>query len=394
MFSGFNTELQTDLQLRWQQVQQILRQRRMDGLLVSTNANLFYLTGRVYMGFFYLPSTCQPWFFVRRPNTLQGERVVSIRKPEQIPEILREAGLPNPANLLVEGDEISYSEWQRFSVLWESTVCHPDGSQILRRCRMVKTPYETSIMRLTGSRHADVIKSYASLYEPGMSDQEWTVAMINRMLQAGSLGLFRVAGNSMEAFMGTVLAGDNGGAVSPYDFALGGAGLHPSLPVGQSGVKLAPGMAVMVDIAANFFGYLTDCTRTYAIGKLPPDAYHAHDTAIEIQHAIAAAGQPGANCEALYELSLEMAAAVGLSHCYMGLEQKARFVGHGTGIFINELPVLGVRSKDVLQVGMCIALEPKFVLPGVGAVGVEDTYLVTEDGMRSITPSCQEIVTL
>lgn len=194
--------------------------------------------------------------------------------------------------------------------------------------------------------------------------------------------------------MGTVLAGDNGGAVSPYDFALGGAGLHPSLPVGQSGVVLREGMSVMVDIAGNFYGYLTDCSRVFSVGRLAQRALDAHQVSINIQHAVAAAGRPGVRCEDLYALALKLAGEAGLAECFMGLEQKAKFIGHGTGLVINEQPVLGARSKDVLEEGMCIALEPKFVIPGTGAVGVEDTYVVTAAGMENLTACDPSVVCL
>ena len=194
--------------------------------------------------------------------------------------------------------------------------------------------------------------------------------------------------------MGTILAGDNGCAVSPYDFALGGAGLHASLPVGQSGVVLREGMAVMVDIAGNFYGYLTDCTRTFAVGQLAQKACDAHQVSIDIRHAVAAAGKPGVRCEDLYTLALKMAEDAGLAGNFMGLSQKAKFIGHGVGLVINELPVLGARSKDVLEAGMCIALEPKFVIPGSGAVGIEDTVLVTESGMENLTPCDPAIIAL
>ena len=239
-----------------------------------------------------------------------------------------------------------------------------------------------------------MVARFASVYEPGMTDQTWAIEMYRLMLQSGNLGLFRIAGGSMEAFMGTILAGDNGGAVSPYDFALGGAGLHPSLPVGQSGVFLKEGMAVMVDIAGNFYGYLTDCTRTFAIGKIAPEAVRAHQVSIDIQRAVAAAGWPGARCEDLYNLALEMAGKAGLADCFMGGAQKAKFIGHGVGLVINEQPVLGARSKDVLEAGMCIALEPKFVMPGTGAVGVEDTFLVTPAGLELLTPCDPALIAL
>ena len=78
----------------------------------------------------------------------------------------------------------------------------------------------------------------------------------------------------------------------------------------------------------------------------------------------------------------------------MGTELQAQFVGHGLGLQINELPVLTGRSKDILEEGMILAFEPKFVLPGVGAVGIENTYLVTSSGVECLTPAPEEIIDL
>lgn len=393
MFTGYSIELLGDLAVRWSRLQARLCEAGADALLVGTNVNLFYLSGRVFMGYVYLPVAGKPWFFVRRPCGLAGENVAEIRKPEQVPEILAAAGVPLPKRVLLEGDELSFSEWTRLGALFAGAEV-ASGSGLLRQSRSVKTPYEVRVMKKTGARHAAVVGQYASVYEPGMTDQAWSIEMFRLMLRAGGLGIFRIAGGSMEGFMGTVLAGDNGGAVSPYDFALGGAGLHPSLPVGQSGVVLREGMSVMVDIAGNFYGYLTDCSRVFSVGRLAQRALDAHQVSIDIQHAVAAAGRPGVRCEDLYALALKLAGEAGLAECFMGLEQKAKFIGHGTGLVINEQPVLGARSKDVLEEGMCIALEPKFVIPGTGAVGVEDTFVVTAAGMENLTACDPSVVCL
>ena len=78
----------------------------------------------------------------------------------------------------------------------------------------------------------------------------------------------------------------------------------------------------------------------------------------------------------------------------MGHTQKAGFIGHGVGIEVNEAPVLAPRSKDVLVENQVIALEPKFVIPHVGAVGIEDTYVVTPDGLQAITSAPVDIAQL
>ncbi|MDE6109062.1 MAG: M24 family metallopeptidase, partial [Muribaculaceae bacterium] len=97
----------------------------------------------------------------------------------------------------------------------------------------------------------------------------------------------------------------------------------------------------------------------------------------------------------MYEPALAMAREAGLEQYFMGHRQHAGFVGHGLGIEINEAPVIAPRSRDVLREGMCIALEPKFVIPGTGAVGIENTYVVRSEGpMECITGAPEEIIDL
>ena len=195
--------------------------------------------------------------------------------------------------------------------------------------------------------------------------------------------------------MGSILSGDNAAAVSPFDFALGGGGQHPSAPVGMTGGPMCEGTTVMVDFSGNFEGYLTDQTRVYRIGSIPEEAERAHRCALGIQDRIAALGCPGAVCGDLYAAALAMASEAGLADRFMGLHRQARFVGHGTGIEINEPPVLAAGSKARLEAGNIIALEPKFVLPGIGAVGIENTWRVSgADGMEKLTRAPEEILPL
>ena len=64
---------------------------------------------------------------------------------------------------------------------------------------------------------------------------------------------------------------------------------------------------------------------------------------------------------------------------------NVKFIGHGVGIESDELPFIAKGSPTILSPGMTFALEPKFVFPGEGAVGVENTYLVTETGFENLT---------
>ena len=77
-------ELTGDLQLKWGRMQQAMRKINADACLLSVDVNLYYTTGRVYSGYFYLPVEGTPWFFVKRPNGLSNDQIEYIRKPEQI----------------------------------------------------------------------------------------------------------------------------------------------------------------------------------------------------------------------------------------------------------------------------------------------------------------------
>lgn len=170
--------------------------------------------------------------------------------------------------------------------------------------------------------------------------------------------------------------------------------MHSSGPLGANGTVLRPGMTVMADMSGNYTAYQTDMTRVFAVGRLPEEAYRAHQVALEIQAQMEQTARPGVACAEIYENAVAIAGRERLVHCFMGTRFQARFVGHGVGLEINELPVLTPRSRDVLQPGMTFAFEPKFVLPGVGAVGIENTFLVTGTGVEKLIILDENIVKL
>ncbi|MDD4823281.1 MAG: Xaa-Pro peptidase family protein [Bacteroidales bacterium] len=382
-----------ELNHRLARLYHMMKQDNIDACVISTNVNLLYTTGSIVLGYYYLDLSGNRLLFVKRPSSLVGEGIFPIRKPEQIGEILAEKGIAAPSILLLEGEELPQSEWVRLSALFPHTTI-VNGSHLLRKVRAVKTLYEQNLLRKSAKCHSEAYAEIPSLYRPGMTDQTLSIEIERTMRLHGNLGLFRIYGASMEIYFGSVLAGKNASEPSPFDFALGGAGPDPSLPIGANGTLLEEGMAVMVDMCGNFTGYLSDQTRTFSIGRLPDRAYEAHNVSIEIREALAAMCKPGVTGDAMYERSLAIARQHGLADYYMGDAQKAKFVGHGVGLVINELPVLTSRAFDPLEEGMVFALEPKFVLPDVGAVGVEDTFIVTANGVERITTAEDSIIDL
>ena len=376
--------LQPELKLRRDKIRSLMALQGIDAALITCNANLIYTYGCVVSGYLYLPLHSPALLFFKRPNNITGEHSFSIRKPEQIVDLLKEKGLPMPAKLMLEGDELPYSEYCRLASLFPETEV-VNGTPLIRQARSVKTAIEIEMFRRSGIAHAKAYEQIPSVYRPGMTDIEFSIEIERLMRLQGNLGIFRVFGRSMDIFMGYP---------SPYDFALGGQGLDPALPGGANKTPLKEGQSVMIDLGGNFNGYMGDMSRVFSIGKLPEEAYAAHQVCLDIQEKIASIAKPGIPCETLYNTAIEMVTAAGFADKFMGTQQQAKFIGHGIGLEINEAPVLAPRMKQELEPGMVFALEPKIVLPGIGPVGIENSWVVTNERIEKLTNCNEEIIEL
>ena len=357
-----------EAQLRFDNLRRQMEAEEADAVIITDNANIYYLTGRVFDGYIYVPASGIPVYFVRRPVNLEGDGVVAIRKPEDMALTI---GLNAPGRLGLELDVTVWSVAQRLSKVFEGAEVI-NFSPAMRRLRSVKTPAEIEKIRLSGIRQERVYRRIPHLYPEGMTDLELQIEIERVSRLEGCLGQFRISGDSMELYMGNVLVGENADTPTPYDFAMGGEGLDPSLPVGCNGTIIRPGDTVMVDATSA----------------------QASPCSIEICHRMQADARPGVEARSLYATAESMAREAGLERYFMGHRQKAGFVGHGVGIEINELPVNAPRSRDIIAEGNVIAFEPKFVIPGAGAVGIENTYCVGAAATECLTNAPEQLITL
>ncbi|MEG1838031.1 MAG: Xaa-Pro peptidase family protein [Bacteroidaceae bacterium] len=382
-----------EVKLHQDKIRALMSSSQIDAALISCNVNLLYAYGQIVSGYLYLPIVGEPMLFAKRPNNLSGENIFYIRRPEQIIELLTEQGIELPKKLMLEADELSFNEYTRLSNAFQCSTC-VNGTPLIRQARSIKTNLEIELFRQAAVAHSRAYQQIPTIYRPNMSDLQFSIEAERLMRLEGCLGIFRVFGQSMEIFMGSVLTGSNAEIPSPYDFALGGKGMSVSLPGGLNGTKLTEGNTVMVDLGGNFNGYMCDMSRVFSIGKLKEETYRAHQVCLEVQDKVSSLAKPGITGEELYNAAIEIVDRKGLSDYFMGTKQKAKFIGHGIGLEINEAPVLAPRMKQELQAGMVFALEPKIVLPGIGPVGIENSWVVNENGVEKLTLCPEEIVEL
>jgi len=386
-------KLSEDLKIRKNKLLQKIEESGADACLLTTNVNLFYIAGCIYTGYYYLSKDGSVFHFIKRPNGITLENTIYIRKPEQIVEELAKHGQALPRKVLLETDAIPYNECKRIigSLNIQEIV---DASCIMRNTRSIKTGYEISQVRECAKQHEAVYKTIPLLFKRGMTDIELQVGIEKQMRLHGSIGIFRSYGENMDIYMGSLLVGENAETPSPFDYALGGKGTSDILPLGAAGIKIQEGQTIMVDMAGNYRPWMTDMTRVFSVGKTSDLAYKAHQVSIDIHNAVMSVAKPGASCALLYEIAMELTKQNNLEEYFMGTKQQAKFVGHGVGLEINEPPVLTPRSKEVFTPNIVFALEPKYVIPGIGAVGIENTYLVTDDGIEKLTVLEENIIEL
>ncbi|MBK5195689.1 MAG: aminopeptidase P family protein [Proteiniphilum sp.] len=388
-----NNFLKKETDTRLRKLQQTITDAHADACIITSAVNQYWLRRFIFNGYMMVFPEGDPVLFVKRPSSIHDERVRMIRKPEQIPDMLREADLPQPARLLTESEVLPYNSLLRLqAALGMPEIINVSGE--LRKIRAVKSEYELNQIRESAAVHTKVYELIPSLYRKGMTDLELQIEIERQMRLHGSVGIFRSFGENMEIFMGSMLAGDNAQEASPYDFALGGKGISPLLPLGANGTPLVSGTTLMVDMAGNYRPWMDDMSRSFVIEQAPDIAYKAHQLSIDIIQAIEKTTKAGTPCADLYHLAEEMVQEKGLQPYFMGTAQQAKFIGHGVGLEINEPPVLTPRSKEILESGMAIAVEPKFVLPGIGAVGIENSYIVHESGLEKITLCEEALITL
>jgi Xaa-Pro aminopeptidase len=130
----------------------------------------------------------------------------------------------------------------------------------------------------------------------------------------------------------------------------------------------------------------------FSIGKMEKKFIDAYQACREIHDAILDEVKPGADCEGIFKKTLQLAGKLGYKDSYLGPPGlQTRFVAHGIGLELNELPFIAQGQSCLLEEGMTFSLEPKIVFPGEGSVGIENTVVVTKNGYEILTPLEQEI---
>jgi Xaa-Pro dipeptidase len=373
-----------------------LAARGLDAALLQQNADLFYYAGTVQQSFLYVTVEGEATLFVRkvveraRQESALGA-IVDLPSPRELPRLIAERHGELPDRLGLELDVLPVAHFRRLEKLLPDAAFEDVGRDIVRQ-RAVKSAWEVERIRAAAAVADEVSRLIPGLLEEGLTEVEFAGRVEAEARRLGHEGYIRMRGFNQEMFYGQLLTGLSGCVPSYPDTPLAGTGLSPSVAQGASFRRIGRGEPVVFDFVPVRDGYMADFTRMYSVGPLGAELLRAYDAALRVQEAATRAARPGAACRAVWEAARAAAADAGLAGSFMGHgAAQVPYVGHGIGIELDELPVLTDSSLE-LEPGMVFALEPKFVLPGAGAVGVENTWVVTGDGVERLTLAPEAII--
>ncbi len=357
----------------------------LDGALLLQAVDVLWGSGTRQNAALWVPAVGEPMLLVRK--SLERARAESpLEHVVPFPPSRELAGRLGPARRIgLTLDTVPVATHQFWARALPGAEWF-DVSALVRNERSVKSAWELERMRETARLLGGVFREVPSFLRAGMREVDLSAEIEVRMRRAGNEGSPRVRGFNQEFFMGLAIAGGAATAPSYFDGPVTGRGLSPSSPLGASVDVIARDVPVLIDYTAIRGGYVTDMTRIAVCGRLAPELERAFRVAREIQDELAAGLLPGAVPSRLFATALERAGEAGLGDRFMGPPgAQARFVGHGLGLELDELPVLAPGFDAPLRQGQVVAIEPKFVFPGQGAVGIENTWAVGERGGERLT---------
>ena len=380
-----------EVRSRTRRLQRVILEKRLDAVFIIQKADLFYFAGTGQSSVLCIPAEGSPLLIVRKSyeracKESALENIVYLSSYGELPHLLRDHKITNLTHIGMEFDVIPTSLFFTYQRMFPKAKFE-DVSMSIRNIRMVKSGYEIDMMRKAGKISDAILKGAKNELKVGRTEVEIASCISDIAFRLGSQGFTTGRGwNQGLSPLPLVLSGENGAMASSNDAPFGGKGLSSLIPVGPSDKKIEAHEPIVIDLGAAYNGYSADMTRTFSVGDMPLSLSNAYEATLKIQEQLIKQMVTGKTCSELYQIAEEMAKSLGYGDNFMGYgKDRVRFVGHGIGIEVDELPVFAKGFDMPLEEGMTVAIEPKIIVPGIGAVGIENTWLINKDDPEPLT---------
>lgn len=387
----------SELARRVASFQQSLRARAVDGVLILQKTDQYYFSGTIQEGVLYIPSDGEPVLMVRKSFERAREEselrnVIPLRSSRDIPQILRDHNIAMPRTIGVEADVLPAILYFQYQAIFSSADL-VDVSTEIRAVRAVKSDYEIDIIREAARRADQMLDAAREYIAEGLTEIELAGMIEANARKLGHQGITRMRRWGNELFFGHLMAGSSAALPSYLASPNGGPGTSPAVAQGPGMGRVERHQPIIIDYVFAWNGYMADITRIFCLGEPEDDFHEAQDAMIAVMAAVQEAARPGVSAGEVYDLAVKTARKRRYGSYFMGPEDsRVMFVGHGIGIELDEFPFIAKGQTMLLEAGMVIAVEPKLIFPGRGMVGVENTHLLTEEGLEPLTRLEEKII--
>lgn len=337
-----------------------------DGLLIASPYNLRYISNFTGTSGAALISTEKAKFITdfryieQAKKQCTGFEIVnqgaSIAK--EVAQQIKELGIKR---LGFEQDYVTYAQFKMYEDIFEVELVPVTG--LIEKLRLIKSGAEIKILKEAADIADAAFKHIIDFIRPGITELE--------------------VANELEFFMRGC-----GAASSSFDTIVA-SGYRSAMPHGVASEKvIEKGDMVTMDFGAYYKGYVSDITRTVAVGKPDPKLEEIYNIVLEAQLRGMdglKAGMSGKDGDAL---TRDYITEKGYGD-YFG-----HSTGHGIGLEVHEGPALSMRSDTILKPGMVVTVEPGIYIPGLGGVRIEDDTLIKENSNEALTHSTKELLIL
>ena len=238
---------------------------------------------------------------------------------------------------------------------------YPDASDVLSALRLRKDQSEIEAMRRAVKIAQDALEATLPSIKMGMTERELSSELVVQLLKCGS--------EPEMPFAPIVSSGPN--AANPH--------------ASPSERRLQAGDLLVVDWGATSDGYISDLTRTFAVGKVDDEYKKIHQIVQDANAAGRAAAKPGVPCAAVDKAARDVIEAAGYGVYF------THRTGHGIGMEGHEEPYMRGDNLQLLEPGMAFTVEPGIYLPDRNGVRIEDNVVITESGADILSDMPREI---
>ena len=376
-------------------LQRLMQEAQIDFTLLFQNVDKYYFSGTMQKGILAIPLGKDPLLFIEKgAERAQAETPLSItlvKNDREIRQILESKGILK-GRVGLELDVLPVNLLERVKEVF-GLRRYGDITPAIKELRMIKSGFEIGQIKKSGEILSHVFAKAKDVVREGVPELEIDAVLVAEGRKLGHQGFLRMRGINQEMATITVQAGRAGTIPTCLDAPIAGMGVTAAMPFGSSFESVKRGVPVTVDYGGGYNGYVTDETRIFVAGKMKKLFEKPYATARAIVEDVISYAKEGIDCREIFSRAHRIARKAQLEDYFMGYgEGQVSFIGHGLGLEINELPVITSRHGRILKEGMVFAFEPKFVLPGEGAIGLEVDLIVRPQSLERVTTDSIDIV--